>query len=96
MRWALGSMAAGLLAVAIAFSSFRVLGQAGVGLLLAFAAAMWVLHVNVRCPRCKLHVFGKPIGTHFRFAELPAAACLECGRSRAGVWPLQYLLRPEA
>lgn len=70
--------------------------DANVPISLGFVAAAlfsFFVHSQVKCPRCRLHVYGKE---GFRkFGETLPQTCPRCGRNRKGVWPFQYALAPE-
>lgn len=63
--------------------------------LLLLAVSSLMAGWGLRCPRCKLHIDsqGRP---GYAIGYGPAAECPRCSRSRKGVWPLQFLLRPES
>ena len=50
--------------------------------------------LNFKCPRCRLGIDSKQ-RPGYRVGYIPGADCPRCGRTRKGVWPFQYLLRPE-
>jgi hypothetical protein len=63
--------------------------------LLLLAAASLIAAWAFRCPRCRLHIDSQG-RSGYAVGYVPAAECPRCGRSRRGVWPLQFLLRPES
>lgn len=83
-------MAAVLGSLAVWGSSYL----AGIGLVLA-ALALLGAAAGMRCPRCGLGVDSQYGGGYYKVGYVPAADCPKCGRSRRGVWPFQFLLRPE-
>ena len=63
--------------------------------LLLLAAASMIAAWAFRCPRCRLHIDSQGrLG--YAVGYVPATECPRCGRSRKGVWPLQFLLSPES
>lgn len=50
--------------------------------------------LNFRCPRCRLGIDSKR-HPGYRVGYVPGANCPRCGRTRRGVWPFQYLVKPE-
>ena len=63
--------------------------------MLVVGMAAGVLALNVKCPRCKLHISGHETGTYLPGDPPAASPCPRCGRTRQGVWPFQYLVAPE-
>lgn len=60
----------------------------------AIALVFALTALNFKCPKCRLGIDSKP-RSGYRVGYVPGANCPRCGRARKGVWPLQYLLRPE-
>ncbi len=84
-------VAAFLFAAAGVFSaSGSLLASAG---FVVAALASFALSWSVRCPRCELQVHSTD-GVR-KFGQAASKNCERCGRTRIGVWPLQYKLRPE-
>lgn len=93
MRWFYSLMVvAGLMLVSAVM--LDVAGWAR-GLLLAGGMAAGVLVFQVKCPRCKLHVSGHRYGNYWPGHPPSNRSCPQCGRSRQGVWPFQYVRSPE-
>lgn len=65
------------------------------GLLLAGGMVAGALALQVKCPRCKLHISGHRYGNYWPGTEPSNRPCPQCGHSRLGVWPLQYARSPE-
>lgn len=89
----------GVVGAVICLAKMQWLGAAACVLL---AAAVLFVFFHVRCPRC-----GEPAGADVegsrrwgrdrdRGDPVSAGECANCGRSRDGVLPFQYLWRPEA
>ena len=57
------------------------------------ALASFGLSWSVRCPRCGLQVHSRD-GVR-KFGQAASKHCERCGRTRIGVWPLQYKMRAE-
>ncbi|RZJ43865.1 MAG: hypothetical protein EON86_04410 [Brevundimonas sp.] len=49
---------------------------------------------GMRCPRCRLGIDSREHGG-YAVGYVPDARCPRCGRDRRGVWPFQFLFRPE-
>lgn len=58
------------------------------------AAACLSAAVAMRCPRCGLGLDSQERAVYV-IGYIPDADCPRCGRSRRGVWPFQFLIRPE-
>ena len=60
-----------------------------------FVSALSVfLAFNFRCPRCRLGIDSK-VTPGYKIGYTPKDECPRCGRVRSGVWPLQYIFKPE-
>ena len=66
---------------------------AGISLALLALASLGAA-LGMRCPRCRLGVDSRE-RAGYEIGYLPSADCPKCGRSRQGVWPFQFLLKPE-
>ena len=62
--------------------------------LAVLALALFLAAYGMRCPRCRLGVDSRE-RAGYEVGYVPSADCPKCGRSRRGVWPFQFLLRPE-
>lgn len=52
----------------------------------------WFLMMNIRCPRCRVHITGYRYGTFWPWEPLTQGdPCPVCGRTRKTVWPFEYL-----
>lgn len=82
MRWFWG-----LFAVSIVVMMVTVWGFGHLGWPVAVGPILWlVLGNSLRCPRCR-----KNIVSWFGTSE----TCGRCGRPNAGIWPFQFLFKPE-
>jgi len=68
------------------------LWQINIGGIIIGAIMMLFLPLS-RCPRCG-ELLDTKLGRQHGFDAIPSE-CTKCGRTRKGVWPLQFLLRPE-
>lgn len=84
-----GGMAAVLASLAVWSISYI----AGMSLALV-AVAFLGAALGMRCPRCGLGVDSRE-HAGYGVGYLPSADCPKCGRSRRGVWPFQFLLKPD-
>ena len=67
-------------------SRFLILGAMG--------ALLFIVANLTLCPRCRLNIARRP--TKYRHDLMPIPHhCFRCGRTRIGVWPLQFLFKPE-
>lgn len=57
----------------------------------AAALCYWIL-MSARCPRCQ---YGLWPARAWHETQPSRHWCMMCGRDRKGVWPFQYLVRPE-
>lgn len=88
--YAFSGMAAVLASLAVWSSSHLA------GMSLALAGLVFLgAGAGMRCPRCGLGVDSQQRGGYYKVGYVPSADCPKCGRSRRGVWPFQFLLRPE-
>jgi len=78
------------LAAMMTIEANRVLGV----FLLVGAGICCLVVLNYKCPRCRFGIDGKPT-PGYSVGYVPDPICPRCGRVRRGVWPFQYLLRPE-
>ncbi len=83
----------GMAAVLASLSVFSISDIAGMSLALVAVACLGAA-IGMRCPRCGLGVDSRE-RAGYEVGYLPSADCPKCGRSRRGVWPFQFLLRPE-
>lgn len=60
-------------------------------LLMACALSLFFVHGQTKCPKCRLHVYGKD--GFGKFGELPKVECPRCGRTRRGVRPFPVPFR---
>jgi hypothetical protein len=60
----------------------------------ALAIFMFWFGYSIKCPRCKLNVMSQGYGG-YGVGYKPTKDCPKCGRTRKGIWPCQYLVRPE-
>jgi|CXWL01.1.fsa_nt_gi hypothetical protein len=84
MYWALLFGLISLVAAGATMGSASLLARVVAGVI---AAGAFVVFNSVRCPKCRLHVWGGVYG----WGSAVKPECPRCGRSRKGVWPFQYL-----
>jgi hypothetical protein len=86
--WALFAVAVVLLFVGVSLAEVSPLW-------VALGPVFWmVAGQSVRCPRCTKHVNDNGRGYYALWIKTPKS-CVGCGRSKAGIWPFQWLVRSE-
>lgn len=94
MKWVYGLLASGFALCVASLFADALKPSDRVGLLM-LGLSLGVSALNVRCPRCKLHISGHRTSLFWPGDVNTDTPCPQCCRTRKGVWPYQYLVAPE-